>query len=34
MRVPPLTPEQMTPRQKEVHAAILARRGQAGGPFP
>ena len=34
MRVPSLKPEDMTPRQKEVQERILARRGQAGGPYP
>ena len=34
MRVPVLKPEQLTARQREVQQRILARRGQAGGPYP
>ena len=34
MRVPVLRKEELSPRQKEVLDRILARRGQAGGPYP
>jgi 4-carboxymuconolactone decarboxylase len=33
-RFPPLTPAQMTPRQKEVADAIMASRKNLSGPFP
>ncbi|WP_163851883.1 carboxymuconolactone decarboxylase family protein [Pseudooceanicola aestuarii] len=33
-RLPPLDPAGFTPRQRDIHADIVARRGGAGGPFP
>lgn len=34
MRVPALTLEQMSPRQREVRDVIAKRRGRFGGPYP
>ena len=33
MRLPALTPEQLTPRQRELYARIAGKRGQVRGPF-
>lgn len=33
MRLPKLTPETMTPRQRELHDKIVGKRGKVGGPY-
>ena len=33
MRLPKLTPETMTPRQRELHDKIAGKRGKVGAPY-